>query len=81
MPADPESGPLCLSLVRKHTYLVFSGAEGLEFGLVVVEARVLRHEVVVRLVFIVLPQPVVASEGQKVVVHGVANTLRAASKR
>lgn len=44
-------------------YFVLRGAEGLELGLVVVEARVLGHEVVVRFVFVVFPQPVVPAKG------------------
>lgn len=44
-------------------YFVLRGAESLELGLVVVEARVLGHEVVVCLIFVVFPQPVVAAKG------------------
>lgn len=58
------------------TYLIFRGAEGLELGLVVVEARVLGHEVVVRLVLVIFPKPIVSAEGQEVVVHRVTDSLK-----
>lgn len=61
-------------------YFILRGAEGLELRLIVVETRVLRHEVVVRLVLVVFPQPVVAAEGQEVVVYRVSDTLNKATK-